>query len=227
MARGRTWVPGVALTLIALIAVTAYFVARRDRDTTTPTPELTGVEKLPPLPFAPDPHAGPVEDPIDPSLRQETMETLERIDGQLYAKGETTPFDGYIVELYVDGTFRTRSRIVNGLMDGYSQGWYIDGGLQMKENFRNGFSHGIRERWHTNGVLAARAEIVEGRLHGAFHRWDEEGSLLETITMVDGEMHGPSEAYYPSGYLKSRVVMNRGQPVKSEQFRDGEVYAKR
>src|SRR5262245_41786463 len=61
------------------------------------------------------------------------------------------PFTGLVIEKHSDGTLRSRSAILNGLLNGVSEGWHTNGVLQIREHFVNGVSHGPRVRWNDEG----------------------------------------------------------------------------
>ena len=130
------------------------------------------------------------------------------------------PFSGYMLSHYPDGTLRSRSQVVDGLLHGISEGWYPDGTLETRERFRHGISHGTRLRWYPDGQLASRAEIRSGQMHGVFQRWHECGAVAQIIHMHEGLPHGLSKAYFPSGFLQARVEMEHGTVVNHEYWDD-------
>lgn len=144
-------------------------------------------------------------------------------DGRLYRAGEEAPFDGMMIEHYPDGSRKSRSKIVDGVLHGVSEGWYTNGVLQVREEFKEGISHGLRTKWHQNGKKMSETAIVEGKLHGTFRRWHENGVLAEQIQLAGGEPEGRSVAFYPSGFLKAEATLDGGKLVEQKFWDDGEM----
>ena len=72
------------------------------------------------------------------------LSSLTRTDARLCRTNETQPFTGFAIEKHRDGTLKSRSMIVNGLLHGLSEGWFTNGQTQVTENFTNGVSWPIR-----------------------------------------------------------------------------------
>jgi antitoxin component YwqK of YwqJK toxin-antitoxin module len=147
---------------------------------------------------------------------------LARRDGYLYRAGQTAPFSGSMVEFHGDGSLRSRSQVLQGVLHGLSEGWHTNGQMEVRENFRDGVSHGLRTRWYATGTNASRVMIVEGRLQGTFHRWHENGVLAEEVELRGGTPHGLSRAYYPSGCLKAEARVEAGKVIEQKIWKDGE-----
>lgn len=127
-----------------------------------------------------------------------TIADLARVDGRLALRLATNQvFSGWLVEHHADGTPRSRSRIVGGLLDGFSEGWYTNGQIQVREHFSAGIADGSRVKWHPNGATQSVAAVVQGKLQGRFLRWHTDGSLAEEMTLVDGQPEGVSRARTP------------------------------
>ena len=143
--------------------------------------------------------------------------------GQLRLMSQSSPFSGFMVEHYANGTLRSRSAISNGLLHGISLGWYTNGQLQVSESFKEGVSHGLRTKWYANGAKLSEAGILAGKLNGTFRRWYDTGVLAEQVELVADRPEGLSLACFPSGFLKARVRMEEGKQVEREFWSDGEV----
>jgi hypothetical protein len=151
---------------------------------------------------------------------------LARVDGRLVLRTATHQvFSGWLVEHHADGTPRSRSRIVDGLLDGVSEGWYTNGQIQVREHFSRGVADGLRVKWHVNGATQSVAAVVQGRLHGRFLRWHDDGSLAEEMTLLDGQPEGVSRAYYPSGFVKAEARLKAGEVLEQRFCKDGELAA--
>ncbi len=157
------------------------------------------------------------------AVREVAVSELERNEEQLFARGETEPFSGWMLELYEEGKMKSRSGILDGRLDGLSEGWFPDGQLQVREYFRLGIAHGTRVRWFPDGTIQSEAEIVEGKLHGTFRRWHPNGVLAEKTEMKRGQANGVSIGFFPSGYVRARVVLEDGNVVEQEFWQDGEM----
>src|SRR6266511_3157124 len=79
-----------------------------------------------------------VESPVTPAAVART--NLALVAGRLCLSGQTNAFTGLMVEHGADGSLRSRSSVVNGLLHGLSQGWYTNGQLQVTEQFKEGVS---------------------------------------------------------------------------------------
>jgi len=132
------------------------------------------------------------------------------------------PFTGTMVERFKDGSVRSSSMVLNGLLHGPSHGYYTNHSAQVREHFVNGVSHGVRTKWYADGTLQSETTIVHGRVTGKFRRWHENGQLAEEATFLEGQPDGESHAYFPSGYLKAAARYKKGQPVSQESWDDGQ-----
>lgn len=147
---------------------------------------------------------------------------LELVEGRLRPTGQTTPFNGFMLEHYADGVLRSRSAISNGVLHGLSQGWHTNAQLQVSEQFKEGLSHGLRTKWYPDGARQSEAHIVDGKLNGNFRKWHENGTLSEQVDFVADQPNGLSLSWFPSGYLKARVMLKDGKPVEQQFWKDGE-----
>jgi antitoxin component YwqK of YwqJK toxin-antitoxin module len=145
---------------------------------------------------------------------------LVRVNDRLHLPDRPTAFTGIAVEHYPDGTLRSRTAVVDGVVDGRSEGWHPNGQLQISEHFATGLSHGVRTKWYASGAKLSEARFVKGKLHGPFRRWHENGQLSEKIDYLEGEPDGVSRAWFPSGRLKARVVLQSGQPIEQQFWSD-------
>ena len=141
--------------------------------------------------------------------------------GRWRQPGSTNPFTGLMLEHYADGTLRSRSAVVNGLLNGLSEGFYTNTARQVAEYFKDSVSHGLRTKWYPDGARQSEAHIADGKLHGTFRKWHENGILSERAKFVGGQPEGVSLAYFPSGEKKARVVMRNGKPVEREFWKEG------
>lgn len=161
--------------------------------------------------------------PEPPAAPEVPRSSLVLKDGRLHRPAQSAPFTGTVVEYYAPKQLQSRSVVSNGLLHGLSEGWHTNGVRQVAEHFVNGVSEGVRVKWYPGGAKLSEAAIAGGKLNGIFRRWHENGKLSEQIELRDDQPHGESVAYYPSGCLKARVRLERGQPVATETFKDGEV----
>lgn len=164
--------------------------------------------------------------PVSPMPPALGLNDLVRMDGRLVLRSATNqPFTGWLVEPHADGTLKSRSQIVRGILNGISEGWYTNGQMQVREHFTEGVANGVRVKWHANGATQSVATIVQGKVQGRFLRWFEDGTLSEDVPMRDGQPEGVSRAYYPSGFVKAEVRLQAGQIVEQRFWKDGEVPA--
>jgi antitoxin component YwqK of YwqJK toxin-antitoxin module len=154
--------------------------------------------------------------------RQALRSELVLRDGRLYPAGDSNVFSGAMVERYPDGTLRSRSTVLDGLLDGLSEGWFTNGQLQVTEHFQRGISHGRRTKWHRGGGKLSEANIVKGQFDGPFRKWHENGRLSESVQFTNGQPAGISLAYFPSGFLKARARLEAGKVVEQGFWKDGE-----
>lgn len=163
--------------------------------------------------------------PPPPPIREVMRSELELRDGALYARGESVPFHGRIVENYGAGRRKLEIDISEGKANGLSRGWYDNRQMEVEETFRNGISHGPRVRWHENGKRKSLAQIETGKVVGEFLEWHHNGQLAAKMTLDDGQPAGMVEAWYPSGALKSRIQFENGKQVRREFFDDSATLA--
>lgn len=156
--------------------------------------------------------------PTDEVLRSE----LEWVNGRLCRRPGGPPFHGAMLERYPDGSLRSRSGVVEGLLEGLSQGWHTNGQLAIREHFVAGVSHGPRIQWYPSGSTQSVTTIHHGQHDGTFHRWHDDGTLAERVPLRDGQPEGVSLAFYPSGCVKARVVLHAGQVREQHFWPDGE-----
>ena len=163
----------------------------------------------------------PTAPPVEPTLG---LADVVRGDGRLVLRTATNQvFTGWLVEKQADGTLKSRSRVLAGLLHGVSEGWYTNGRIQVREHFVGGRAEGTRVKWHANGATQSVAVIVQGQLHGRFLRWHEDGTLSEEVMMEKGQPDGVSRAYYPSGFVKAEARLKAGQVLEQRFWKDGET----
>jgi len=142
-------------------------------------------------------------------------------DGLSYLNDETAPYTGILLDLYPDGSRKSRSTLSRGRLHGISEGWYTNGILQVREEFENGVSHGRRTKWFPSGGVMSEAAIEHGGIVGMFRRWHENGTVAEEIEMKDNVPDGVSRAFYPSGGLMAEVRLERGRVVERQEWKEG------
>lgn len=154
-------------------------------------------------------------------IKEASASHLVARHGRLSKSDETKPFTGVLVEWFPNGTLKSRSSIVAGVLEGVSEGWYESGRRQVREHFKAGVSDGLRTTWFEQGPIMSQSMIREGEHHGSFRRWHENGQLAESVEMNRGRPEGISTAYYPSGYLKARAEVRNGQVLQQQLWNDG------
>lgn len=142
------------------------------------------------------------------------LSELQLRAGRLYSKSDTNAFTGWMFERYPDGTLKSRTPVLNGLLHGISQGWHTNGQLQVTETFREGVSQGVRTKRYPNGNKLSEASIVDGQLHGLFRRWHENGALAEEVNMNHGQPDGPAKSYSPDGSLIRQFTLRSGKIIE-------------
>ena len=150
------------------------------------------------------------------------LSSLSRRDGHLCRTNDTQPFTGFALEHHPNGTLKSRSMILNGLLHGLSEGWFTNGQKQIAEHFTNGVSHGLRTKWYASGKKLSEASIVNGHFEGAFRKWHENGVLAEQIQFHNGEPEGTSLAWFQSGSLKARARLEAGRVLEQRFWKDGD-----
>jgi antitoxin component YwqK of YwqJK toxin-antitoxin module len=158
----------------------------------------------------------------EPNTEEVPRELLALVEGRLHKTGVAEPFSGLMTESHTDGSLKSRSRVLNGLLDGLSEGWHSNGQLQIQEHFSAGISHGSRVKFHTNGIKMSDTTVVNGILQGPFRRWHENGTLAEEIHMRDGQPDGLALSFYPSGFLKAKATLQNGSMLENVFWGDGE-----
>jgi antitoxin component YwqK of YwqJK toxin-antitoxin module len=199
----RRWLAAAGACLAGLVLVAVWYHHR-------PTPSTPGASAV-----TPD-----ASQSVVPTELSRTNLVLE--SGRLRLPGTSTPFTGFMLEHYPDGTLRSRSAVSNGLLHGLSHGYHTNGQVQVTEHFREGVSHGLRTKWYLSGAKQSEASIADGQLQGAFQRWHENGQLAEQAEFSAGQPTGVSMAYFPSGYLKARVTLHAGDVAERHSWKDGE-----
>lgn len=144
--------------------------------------------------------------------------SLELKDGRMVTRKEGVPFTGIMFEQTTKGQRLTEVPLKDGIIQGLVRGWYDSGQLEVEEHFENGISQGMRKRWHENGKLRNEVMIVDGKLEGSYKEWYDNGVQAVVMTMVKGQGQGLCEAWHPDGNLKSRITLEKGDPVKKEYF---------
>lgn len=123
---------------------------------------------------------------------------------------------------YADGTLKSRSDVVDGMLNGVSMGWYTNGQLQVEEHFVDDVSHGVRTRWYPDGIKKSETDIVNGTVDGVHRTWYPNGALANEAAFKLGTPDGVSTAYYESGFIKAIVTMDKGRTLQRESFEDGQ-----
>jgi antitoxin component YwqK of YwqJK toxin-antitoxin module len=153
-----------------------------------------------------------------PAAREVLRSELDLRDGVLFARGDSKPFTGVLVERYPGEKPKLAIEVKDGKAHGLSRGWYDSGQLEVEERFVAGQSHGPRTRWYLNGQKRSEAQIEQGELAGIYTEWHENGQMAVQMKMVKGKPDGMVEAWHPSGKLKSRTNFANGEMGKQEFF---------
>lgn len=153
---------------------------------------------------------------------ERTAAELTKRDGALWDISANQPFSGWLVERQTNGSLRSRSWLVKGVLNGVSEGWYASGALQVREHFVAGLSDGTVTRWREDGAKLSEATMRDGKMEGQFRRWHPNGQLAEEVAMSVGEPDGISRAWFPDGSLKAEVLLEKGRMITQKFWKEGE-----
>ena len=78
-------------------------------------------------------------------------------DGGVYLFGGS-PFSGFAVEIFPDGSLQTQMLLMHGHQDGVTRRWHATGQLESEQGFRQGTAHGTHREWRPDGVLAVQSK---------------------------------------------------------------------
>jgi antitoxin component YwqK of YwqJK toxin-antitoxin module len=79
----------------------------------------------------------------------------------IYLLGNT-PFSGFAIETFPDGSLQTQVALMHGLQDGVTRRWHPNGQLESEQEFRNGKPHGWHRKWEPDGTLQAEFAWTAG-----------------------------------------------------------------
>ncbi len=153
---------------------------------------------------------------------ERTAAELVKRDGTLWDIAANQPFSGWLVERQTNGSLRSRSWLVKGVLNEVSEGWYANGTLQIREHFVAGLSDGNVTRWREDGAKLSEATMRAGKMEGQFRRWHPNGQLAEEVAMSAGEPDGISRAWFPDGSLKAEVLLEKGKMITQKFWKEGE-----
>jgi antitoxin component YwqK of YwqJK toxin-antitoxin module len=162
---------------------------------------------------------------VESQPRYETSTSRDGLfvkSGQLYRRGSSTPFTGWMLDHFPDGSVSLKTSVLNGRLNGISEGWYTNGVRQIEEHFQNGLADGNRSTWHANGQLRSEGHLIYGLQQGLYRQWDEKGNLVVEAEFAQGKPNGLSLAWFPSGYLKAEALMRQGEILARHTYLDSE-----
>jgi hypothetical protein len=87
-------------------------------------------------------------------------------EGQAFAPGEASPFNGLAREYYENGQLKMEVSFNNGRENGLKRTWYEDGALAIEGTMKEGQYEGLVTSWKPNGKKEAEHEFKNGQKIG-------------------------------------------------------------
>jgi antitoxin component YwqK of YwqJK toxin-antitoxin module len=110
------------------------------------------------------------------------LDQLRRGEGGTYLHGDT-PFSGFAIETFPDGSLQTQMILMRGVLDGVARRWHPNGQLESEKSFRNGAQHGYHREWQADGLLAMLSTWNKGAPIEEW-RFDDQGRPIQKTTFA-------------------------------------------
>ncbi|MCE9670029.1 hypothetical protein LY474_19710 [Myxococcus stipitatus] len=105
-------------------------------------------------------------------------------DGLHYCEGQ--PFTGVAYTEYPDGTLRSETSYLDGLLSGPSRGWSKNGRLVDEAEYLRDVIHGVAREWTPEGVLISEM-VCEYGVKKSERKWDDDGTLVEEYVLDESD----------------------------------------
>jgi antitoxin component YwqK of YwqJK toxin-antitoxin module len=125
------------------------------------------------------------------------LNQLSANENGIYLLGNT-PFSGFAIETFPDGSLQTQVALMRGLQDGVTRRWHPNGQLESEQHFRNGKPHGWHRKWEPDGTLEAEFAWSAGiRGGGAAEAGTPMTEPSETTYVYDAQGRQTAVIYGP------------------------------
>lgn len=124
-----------------------------------------------------------------------------------------TPFSGYALQFYPDGTLKSKTGFLRGKKQGLSLEYYPDGHLRQQAQFHQNKLHGYVKNWFgTKGhPLLALRHYHLGKPHGTYQKWYKSGQLFKAMHYDMGKESGMQQAYNENGSIYANYEARNGR----------------
>src|SRR5262249_46281589 len=123
---------------------------------------------------------------------------------------------GTIEKKYPDGAIKIKYQIDDkGDKEGTFEEFYPSGKPKIKAEYKADKLEGTYHSFHENGKPNINATYKDGQLNGSFTEFGEDGQKKLTATYKDGKLDG------------TLTQFEKGKPVKTQAYKDGQVAHRR
>lgn len=141
------------------------------------------------------------KDTVEPAVFTPYSKTVATSSDFEYYDGLKTidgiPYTGVVLDLYPDGSKKSRYSLKDGKAQGIWLDWHSDGAISYYGEWRDGRGNGPFIYFHPNGEVRERTAADEDTWTGPSEGWNADGTKAFERLFHDGVK--TSEFLYPSG----------------------------
>lgn len=152
-------------------------------------------------------HACKTRHPIEEVSRKSLQ--LIASEGIIY-KGNS-PFTGYAVTYFNDGSVAEKTAYVDGKRNGLLEKWYPSGAKSFSGTYAHNRRHGTVQTWWQNGTLRSESNYIEGVAHGVQRQWYQSGIIFKELNLENGKEAGLQRAWRENGKLYANYEVVDGK----------------
>lgn len=138
--------------------------------------------------------------PDPPSFRNSNQLLTE--SGRLFAVGDSTPYNGPVIDYHPNGSKAYSVTIVDGIAQGLATEWHENGQKKTEATLQDGEAVGVLRGWYDNGQKEYEVPLQNGDAEGVTTEYYPGGQRRNETMYVRGLRHGEETGYSESGVLK-------------------------
>lgn len=151
---------------------------------------------------------------VEEAVSREDLMSREIAGGtQLVRRIDNQPYEGWMVDNYVNGKLRSLEHVREGVHSGPFRIWYPNGIPQSEGFFREGIKDGVWTLWFENGKKREMKIFEEGVIEGPYAWWHSNGQLRGEGTYKNGKKEGIWIFYDKFGKEEKCLTYSNGELI--------------
>ncbi len=124
----------------------------------------------------------------DSVKRIPTTKLMIKRNGTWFLKDSDTPYTGYFIDYFLNGTKEGEGYFENGRAKGLRTSYYLNGYKRFTRNYQNGIENGVSTEYFMNGNVRMEGTTRGGKENGLWKEWYSTGRLKRELTFSDGNV---------------------------------------